>query len=129
MPTLHLPSWGQPCAVPKDYTHELGWTHHRTADGTVYTGHYRATGLRYQGWVLLNDKGKLSFYIHKPPMGLLRDTDYAGCFHFRNDGWCLVTFKPYDVPADVSSGIAAIQKALRNAFETRTAKRRRGTDD
>jgi hypothetical protein len=116
---------GQPSAAPRNYAQDLGWKKQMSANGTVYTGHYRAAGLRYDGWILWREK-RPEFFILKPPIDLLRDTDYAGCFHARNDGWWLITFKPYDVPADVASGIAAIHKTLRKAFELRAARRRNG---
>ncbi len=114
---------GQPSAAPKSYAQELGWASHTGPDGTVYTGHYRMPGLRYEGWIV-EDNGKLTFYIKKPPIDLLRATDFAGCFHCNNDDWWVVGFKPYDMATDVASGIAAIQKTLWKAFQVRTAKRR-----
>jgi hypothetical protein len=116
---------GRLSAAPRDYAQELGWSGQQTSEGTVFKGHYRAPGLRYDGWILRSPDGKLSFYILRPPMDLIRDTDYSNCFHARNDGWWLITFKPYDMPADVASGVASIQKVLRQAFGNRTAKRRR----
>jgi len=114
---------GRPLAAPKAYAQDLGWRTEWTAQGTIYIGYYRAPGLRYEGWVDDN-RGKLQFYIRKPPINLLHDTDFGGCFHPRNNDWWLITFKPYDLPADLSSGVAAIQKALRRAFEVRAARRR-----
>jgi len=114
---------GQPRAALKNYADELGWTRRRAPDGAAFTGYYRASGLRYEGWVVEHDD-KLLFYILRPPMNLLRETDFSGCFHARNDGWWLVSFKPDDRPADAASGIASIQKALRDAFRTRSDLRR-----
>src|SRR5437868_5989454 len=96
---------GQPSAAPKDYAQELGWKSKSgpTADSAVYSGYYRAAGLRYQGWVLQQTNGKLLFYILKPPISLLRKTQFAGCFHFRNDEWWLIGFRPDAVPADLAS--------------------------
>ena len=108
--------------APKTYAQELGWQGNRTNAGIEHTGRYRAPGLQYRGWVLQKNGG-LQFFIHKPPMDLLHDTDFSGCFHARNDGWWLISFKPHAIPPDLASGIAAIQKALRRAFEVRLARR------
>jgi hypothetical protein len=114
---------GQPLAAPKDYAEELGWVRQRTAESIVFTGYFRAPALRYRGWILQEQSGKFNFFIHRPPIELIRDTDSAGCFHPKNDGWWLITFKPDAQPADIASGIAAIQKVLRKAFEVRLARR------
>ncbi len=115
---------GQPSAAPKSYAQELGWTSRKSGSGTIHTGHYSVLGFRRQGWIFEHDQGKLEFYIFKPPIELLRATEYAGCFHARQDDWWLVAFKPSAAPVDVSSGIAAIQKSLRRAFEVHAASRR-----
>jgi hypothetical protein len=107
----------------KVYAEELGWQSRTTNDGLVHTGNYRAAGLKYSGWILEKVGGKFQFFIHNPPIKLLRSTDFAGCFHACNDGWYLIAFKPHSVPAEISSGIAAVQKALRNAFEVRVSTR------
>ena len=114
---------GQPQAAPRTYSEELGWTAERTAQGIVYKGNYLVRSLRYQGWVLQQDR-KLQFYILNPPIQLLRETNFGACFHIRNDGWWLISFKPHDIPADLASGVAGIQKTLHTAFETRETSRR-----
>lgn len=113
-------------AAPKNYRQQLGWQSRESGDDLIFTGQYRVSGLRYDGWVRRDASRKLSFFIRNPPIEWLRDTEYGGCFHPRNDGWWLIGFKPNDTPADVSSGIAAIQKALGCAFEIRAQKRRTG---
>lgn len=106
------------------YSDDLGWQRQRTAEGIVHSGTYRGPAVRYSGWIL-EDNDTLAFYIYKPPINLLRDTEYGQCFHPQKDGdWWLIGFRPYARPADVSSGIAAIQKALRTAFTTRLRSRR-----
>src|SRR5690349_17233710 len=122
MSILSLFRRGQPKAAPKTYDQDLGWARKETMDGTVYTGYFRAVGLRYEGWILQQRKS-LQFYILKPPIQLLRDTEFGGCFHAQNDGWWLIAFKPYHAPRDASSGIAAVQKALLRAFQLRTTRR------
>jgi len=110
--------------MPKTFDQQLGWVQERTAEGVVYQGLYRAVGLRYTGWILKRADGTFLFHILKPPITLLRDTEYEHCFRPRNSGWWLVDFQPAAEPVDVSSGIAAIQKALRTAFHTRLEQRR-----
>lgn len=109
----------------RTYARELGWsTQPGSPGGTVHRGYYRAFGLRWDGYVYQSSKG-LDFYILNPPMELIRDTDFGGCFHTAgNDGWWLIAFKPYAKPADLDSGVAAIQYVLLNAFQIRAAKRR-----
>ena len=115
---------GRRPAAPKGYAYELGWRGHEEDEDTVYRGQYRARGLRYEGWIVETKAGKLTFYILNPPLDLLRETDFGGCFHYNNGEWWLIGFKPFDRPADAASGIAAIQKSLLVAFEARSAKRR-----
>jgi len=103
---------------------ELGWRSSPAGDVVQFSGQFRLAGLRYDGYVRQELGGRLSFYIHNPPIVWLRETEYGGCFHPRDDGWWLVSFKPHEVPADASSGVAAIQIALVAAFATRTRKRR-----
>jgi hypothetical protein len=116
--------WGRLSAAPKNYAQDLGWKSRKTSNGVLYTGYYRAYGLRYEGSVLKAHDGKLTFLIRKPPIELLRDTEFGGCFHAADDGWWLVAYKPWSLPADAPSGIAAIQKTLLKAFEIRAEKRR-----
>ena len=108
----------------RTYARELGWASKPSPPGTVHTGYYRAVGLRWQGHVYQTSKA-LDFYILKPPVDLIRDTDFGGCFHARNDGWWLVAFRPEAIPPDLDSGVAAIQYVLAKAFQVRAAKRRR----
>ena len=124
MSDFHWERKGRQVAAPKTYAQELGWTARRDGKSAVYSGHYRARGIRYEGWIVTKSGGKLLFYILNPPLALLRETEFGGCFHFNNDDWWLIGFHPGDQPTDVCSGIAAIQKALMEAFNVRTAKRR-----
>lgn len=108
----------------RTYARELGWTSQPSREGgTIHQGYYRALGLRWDGYVHQTFKG-LDFFILNPPIQLIRDTNFGGCFHARNDGWWLVAFKPDAKPSDLDSGVAAIQHVLLNAFEVRAAKRR-----
>jgi hypothetical protein len=110
----------------KAYSQDSGWRRDMTGKGMVYTGYYRVPGLRYSGWVSQKWSGTLLFYILNPPIALLRETEFGGCFHFAgNDGWWLISFRPEARPPDVDSGVAAIQLALRQAFVARAAKRTR----
>lgn len=112
-------------AVPvRTYARELGWTSQPSREaGTIHRGYFRALGLRWDGYVYQTSKG-LDFYILNPPIQLIRDTDFSGCFHAANDGWWRITFKPYALACDLDSGVAAIQHVLLNAFQVRAAKRR-----
>ena len=108
---------------PRRYSEDLGWRRRHTPIGTIYTGLFRARGLSFHGWARQDPDGKLHFLIYRPPIEILKDTDFSGCFHEYADGWQLVAFKPYAQPPNVDSGIAAIQKALLKAFAIRAAKR------
>ena len=107
----------------RSFAEDLGWQHRETTNGTVYTGFFRVHSLAFPGWIRHDRTGKLHFLIHQPPMELLRETEYFGCFHPRGDGWQLVTFKPHEEPPDPHSGIASIQKALLDAVSLRMKKR------
>ena len=108
---------------PRRYAEDLGWRIRFTPEGTVYTGLFRAGGLTFHGWIRQDPTGQLHFLIHRPPMQMLRETDYFGCFHQRNDGWQLVAFKPYAQPPNVDSGIGAIQRALIRTLQERASRR------
>jgi hypothetical protein len=95
------------------FAQDMGWKSQLGTGGrTEYTGFFQACSLRWKGFIYQELDNTLDFYILNPPVGLLRHTDYAGCFHARNDGWYLITFKPYAKPINVDSGISAIQRAL-----------------
>lgn len=117
----------QPEAAPKTYKDELGWRSHPTAEGITHTGYYRVYTLKYRGWILQKPDGKFQFFIQRPPFSLIKHTEFAGCFHEREGGVWLITFKPYALPNTVSSGIVAIQNAMRRAFEVHVANRGKTT--
>jgi hypothetical protein len=117
-------TWGRPGAAPRYYSDDLGWKTQQTSDQFVYTGYYRVVGLRFDGYIRESKNGgQLYFFVRKPPIQLIRDTEFAGCFHARNDDWFLVGFKDRAQPKDVNSGIAAIQRVLLKAFRVRMAHR------
>lgn len=108
----------------RTFSRDLGWTSEFQCDGSkVHRGLFMAVGLRWQGYVH-QKSGKLEFFIQNPPIQMIRDTEFSGCFHARNDGWWFIGFKPEALPADLDSGIAAVQHVLRTAFERRAEKRR-----
>ncbi len=108
----------------RTFSRDLGWTSEAQREGgTVHRGFFRATGLRWQGYVR-QKSGKLDFFVLNPPIQMIRDTQFSGCFHARNDGWWFIGFRPEALPPDVDSGIAAVQHVLKTAFEKRAEKRR-----
>lgn len=117
---------GQPPAAPTSYARQLGWETHRTDRGTEHSGHYRAPSrVLYRGFVLEESRGNLHFYIHRAPIAWLRLTHFGACFHAMADEWWKISFRPHERPADLDSGIAAVQRALRAAFEARFGNARR----
>jgi hypothetical protein len=100
-------------AAPLTFTQDMGWKCQSGEGGRLeYTGYFQACSLRFRGEIYHEPDNSLYFYIHQPPIGLLQHTDYAGCFHPRDYGWYLISFKPYAKPANVDSGIYSIQQAL-----------------
>ena len=81
--------------APLTFAQDMGWKSRPGQDGrTEYTGFFQACSLRWLGEIYHERDNTLHFYIHQPPIGLLRHTDYSGCFHARDHGWYLITFKP-----------------------------------
>ena len=99
---------------------DLGWTSTRENGYRESYGFFRPNGLRWDGYIVENNYQSFRFYILKPPIRLLRRTEWAGCFHSIGDsGWYRITFKPWSIPKDVDGGIAAVNKVLRNIFRRR----------
>jgi hypothetical protein len=108
-----------------DYARDNGWKMQRVAAGILYRGFYHAARQRWEGAVI--QKGnKFDFKILKPPIGVIRGTEWEGCFHSVSpDGWYHISFKPNHLPKDASSGIVAINKILQLCFQRAVSRRRR----
>ena len=104
---------GQPGAAPRTYAQDMGWAVKALPDGMVYRGYFRAKGLRWQGQIQCAPDGRILVFIENPPLGFIRSTEWAGCFHATSTGkWFQVTFKPYAPAKDVDGAIAAVNKIL-----------------
>lgn len=113
----------EPKMPVRTYAIDLGWSSTRRIGGNaIHRGFYHAARQRWQGLAVQQGQ-KFEFRILKPPIGIIRGTEWEGCFHaISTDGWWHVTFKPYSEPKDLDSGIAGINKILQVCFRRAAAK-------
>ena len=92
------------------YWQERGWMR----QGNTYSGTYQTPYGSFLGLVEDRGWGDLRFYLEEPPRAL-RDSSHWACFQPRGA-------KGYHVhmarrPADVSSGILAIERLIAESYE------------
>ena len=92
-----------------------------------------ARGLRPAGLAIKVPDGRVFFFIHNPPIGFIRESRWAGCFHqlsnvgpvhalFRTvigkpvDGWYYITFAHAETPQGPDEGIAGVNRVLNSAI-------------
>jgi len=95
------------------YWQERGWSR----EGDTYVGSYQTPYGAFRGSVEDNGWGRLRFYLLDVPRAL-RDSPHWQCFQPRGRKGFHVHMGTR--PADVSSGILAIERLLTDAFENRS---------
>ncbi len=111
--------WGRPRAAPvRTYAQDLGWMSRRASNGQIlHEGFFCAARQRWQGRILQTGP-RFDFRILNPPIGVIRGTEWEGCFHaISRDGWWRITFRPWSQPRDLDSGITAINAVLQTCFQ------------
>jgi hypothetical protein len=92
------------------YWQERGWTR----SGNRYAGNYQTPWGAFQGYAEQHGSSFFRFYILHPPVQLSRDRHWT-CFIFRGGGTYEIHLSRQ--PADVGSGILAIERLLAEAFQ------------
>ena len=92
------------------YWQERGWVR----DGHRYTGTYQTRYGSFRGYCDQKGLSFFRFYIYQPPEELRRHSHWK-CFLERDRGWYEVHMGR--MPADISSGILAIERLITEAFE------------
>ena len=92
------------------YWQERGWQQ----NGNTYSGSYQTRHGAFLGWIECKSSGHIDFYLHSPSQQIQRHSHWA-CFQPRNDGWYLIHMSRR--PADVGSGIIAIERLVTEAYE------------
>jgi hypothetical protein len=111
---------GAPPRPLPSYAQDQGWTTRYEPDGSLlHEGYFRALGLRWEGRVHQTMWGMLMFEINNPPLTYIRLSPWAGCFHALQGLWMWITFSKQ--PADVDSGIAAVNKLLKHVYDDHRA--------
>jgi hypothetical protein len=94
------------------YWEQQGWAR----QGHEYTGAYRTAHGSFSGFIRQRPAG-IDFYLYEPPPQLRRHSHWS-CFQEQNDGWYSVHMSRR--PADVSSGILAIERLVTEAIEQKS---------
>ncbi len=115
---FRLGNRGQSGAAPRTYAQDMGWKPTRRPGYILHEGHFRTVGLRWRGFAR-ECSGSFDFYIFDPPIGFVRNSQWAGCFHLGDGRWYHITFVPGQQPKDLDSGIAAINKVLSRSLRSR----------
>lgn len=94
------------------YWQERGWVR----NGNRYTGNYQTTYGAFQGSAEERSRSYFRFYIYHPPQALSRHSHWT-CFIDRGGGTYEIHLSRQ--PADVGSGIMAIERLLTEALQNR----------
>jgi hypothetical protein len=92
------------------YWQENGWTR----QGNIYTGNYQTPYGAFVGWIEQERSGHISFCLYGPSPEIQRHSHWT-CFQHRGNDWYLVHMARE--PHDVSAGIMAIERLIREAYE------------
>lgn len=92
------------------YWQQQGWQQ----KGNQFTGSYQTPYGAFYGEVVRRAGSFIDFFLYDPPQKLRSHSHWA-CFQDRGQGWYMVHMSRK--PADVSSGILAIERLLTEALE------------
>jgi len=94
------------------YWQQQGWW----KDGTGYSGRYQTVRGAFLGWIEQNSQNEFDYYIFQPPEELASHSHWT-CFQDRGGpGWYYVHMAV--PPADLSSGIMAVERILTEAYQS-----------
>jgi hypothetical protein len=92
------------------YWQERGWTR----KGNTYTGSYRTRYGAFFGQIAQHSGNDIEFLLYQPSAEIQQHSHWV-CFQHQGKDWYLVHMGRR--PADVSSGILAIERLISESFE------------
>jgi hypothetical protein len=98
---------------PKTYLEQQGWTRSGTGGDARWEGYYRCRHGSFPGRVHLHTPPRFLIHLTDKPLAAMRRHSHWSCFSPQGNGWYYAHFS--QVPADLSSGLLAIERILDEA--------------